>query len=73
MTEPRSELEEAARTTPCPMCGERSLTLSYQLYAKPIGSFSLSGHQMKVSAVQYPIVTCTSDGCDFRARGEYPA
>jgi len=67
------ELLEAARVTPCPLCGERSLTLSYQLYARPIGSFSLSGNQMKFSAVQYLIVTCSADSCDFRARGESPA
>ena len=75
MTDPpfSPELLEAARVTPCPLCGEKSLTLSYQLYAKPIGSFSLSGQQMKFSAIRYPIVTCKTEGCEFRAIGESPA
>lgn len=76
MTDPpfSPELLEAARVKPCPMCGVvGSLRLSYQLYAKPIGSFSLSGQQMKVSAVRYLVVTCGIDSCDFRARGESPA
>jgi len=63
-------LEEAARETPCPLCHKLSLWLSYKLVAKPIGEFSLSGQQMKFSCVQYPILTCTTAGCDFRARGQ---
>jgi hypothetical protein len=67
MTEQTAALEEAARATPCPVCGEKSLTLSYQIAAKPIGSFSLSGQQMKFSAFRYAAVTCGTDGCPFRA------
>jgi hypothetical protein len=33
-----------------------------QLAAKPIGSFSLAGAQMKVSAVQVPVLACSR--CD---------
>ena len=40
-----------------------------ELHAKPLGSFSLAGHQMKVSAteVSWPWAVCTS--CGHESRG----
>ncbi len=43
---------------PCPRCGERQLTLSWWLEAKPIGTFSLAGQQLKFSARENAVVRC---------------
>ena len=36
-----------------------------RLVAQPIGSFSLAGAQMKVSAREVPHLVCSTDGCGF--------
>ncbi len=43
---------------PCPWCGRFGLLLTWELAAKPIGSFSLAGVQMKVSAMHRAAVAC---------------
>lgn len=50
---------------PCPQCGECTLYLGEGLRARPIGSFSLAGQQMKFSAVSTPVIRCKTRGCDF--------
>jgi hypothetical protein len=50
----------------CPGCGTiGSLELKSRLHARPIGSFSLAGQQMKVSAVAVHVLACTADDCEF--------
>jgi transcription elongation factor Elf1 len=52
----------------CPKCGaENTVEVKRGFRAQPIGSFSLAGNQMKVSAVEIAIATCTN--CDLRLEG----
>jgi hypothetical protein len=56
--------------SPCPQCGElETMRLEIKLVATPIGAFSLAGVQMKVSARQRPVLTCTH--CELFLIGEY--
>lgn len=51
----------------CPQCGSRdAISLRPVLVAKPVGSFSLAGAQMKVSAQTGAVVEC---GCGFTMSG----
>lgn len=61
----RRLVEKAAARTECPMCGNVGFTVSWVLRAKPIGTFSLAGQQMKVSAKEVAVVKC--DGCGLEA------
>lgn len=55
---------------PCPQCGEAGKLGIYRvLMAKPIGSFSLSGAQMKVSAQDAPVLACGH--CGLKLIGQY--
>lgn len=57
-------------TTLCPKCGALgSLGISSKMVANPIGSFSLSGRQMKFTARAQPILACAK--CDLELMGEY--
>lgn len=47
---------------PCPVCGNM-LWVQMVLHARPLGSFSLSGSTMKVSAYEWPHLRCA--GCDL--------
>ncbi len=47
---------------PCPFCGQRKLELRWWLEAKPVGTFSLAGAQLKFSAVENAVVQC--HGCE---------
>ena len=49
-----------------PKCSD-ALWLELRLVAKPIGSFSLAGVQMKVSAGETPVLSCS--GCDWTVAG----
>lgn len=62
-----AKLEELVEGWPCPQCGERSLELSWRLVAKPLGTFSLSGSQLKFSANEIPFIHC--NGCGLTAEG----
>lgn len=57
--------------TACPVCATVAGTLSIEssLQARPLGSFSLSGQMMKVSAIARPVLACSA--CDFRWPGVY--
>lgn len=53
----------------CKYCGpDAPLRIEYRLVAKPIGTFSLSGVQAKVSAVEWPFAVC--DSCGRESRGK---
>lgn len=53
---------------PCPSCGEDALRIEFRLRCKPIGSFSLTGAQMKLSAQEWPWLVC--DSCGIEAEGK---
>lgn len=57
-----ARLEEMVEGTPCPHCGEKTLELSWRIVAKPLGSFSLSGSQLKFSANEIPFIQCLACG-----------
>lgn len=59
------KLDEAT----CPECGAGPgvLSIKITLVAKPLGSHSLSGAQMKVSANEVPILVCRE--CDLALAG----
>lgn len=46
----------------CPSCDKQSLRIRESLTAKPLGTFSLSGGQMKLSAVSQPVLECLACG-----------
>jgi hypothetical protein len=55
----------------CPACGAGPGTLSIteRMRAKPLGSHSLSGAQMKVSATLLPVLHCSA--CSLEREGRY--
>lgn len=55
----------------CPKCGAPpgSLELGEVIVPRPIGTFSLSGSTMKVSAHAAPVLRCT--GCGLHIVGRY--
>jgi len=58
--------------SPCPVCSAtETLSLAMELVAKPLGSFSLSGQQMKVSATSRPVLSCSE--CGLRLVGRLDA
>lgn len=54
--------------TPCPICDHKTLQIVMRIEAKPPGTFSLSGVQMKVSAAPWPYLMCTNCGAEARGR-----
>ncbi len=48
----------APENTPCPSCGHIGLTLKTTLLPKPLGTYSLAGAQMKLSAIETLIWSC---------------
>ena len=57
----------------CPTCKTREgveivETGEVHLVARPIGSFSLAGAQMKVSAQGFPVVVIRHPACGFEVR-----
>jgi len=61
-------VDEQLREHPCPSCGRHELRLKLLLEALPLGSHSLSGDQLKVSAQEWPYAVCGTSDCDFRQR-----
>lgn len=62
-------------TALCPKCSEvGKLRIEYRskLAAKPLGSFSLAGAQMKVSAteIQVPFLCCDACGLELEGKRE---
>lgn len=61
-----SESNNKLRSIACPACGSvGSIKLGTTLVARPLGSWSLSGQQLKVSARETPALVCTTPGCHF--------
>jgi hypothetical protein len=58
--------------SPCPSCGAGPGTLSVQagprLQARPLGSFSLAGAQMKVAAAAIRVLHCSACGLEVQGR-----
>ncbi len=58
--------------SPCPACGTGPGTLSLQvgsrLQARPLGTFSLAGAQMKVAAIASPVLRCSACGLQVQGR-----
>lgn len=52
--------------TDCPVCGKKTLALEMRLEARDIGTFSLSGQQMKFSCREWPYVVCGNCGVSGR-------
>lgn len=65
-------LEEALRAAlagaDCRYCSHHGLSLEMRLESKPLGTWSLSGMQMKVIATHHPYAVCPS--CGHASRGE---
>lgn len=61
----------AVDSASCPKCQAppSALSITEELVANPIGSFSLSGAQTKVTASARPVLACSA--CDLRVVGEY--
>ena len=53
---------------PCKYCGSIDTWVEMRLEARRIGDFSLSGHQVKFSAGEWPYAVC--GGCGHKSRGE---
>jgi hypothetical protein len=55
---------------PCRDCGPAGkLRIVHRLVARPIGTFSLAGAQMKVSAYWWPWMVC--DNCGGESKGKF--
>ncbi len=60
-------------STACPTCRKRHvLDIKAILQARPLGTYSLAGAQVKVSAVMVWRAVCTTVDCGFTARAEGP-
>lgn len=58
--------------TACPWCGiVGRLAITIELVANPIGSYSLSGQQFKVTARERPVLRC--DSCKRTLLGDFTA
>ncbi len=66
------ELGKVIEDTPCPGCGEFGLFIELRdrFFARPLGSFSLAGMQVKASAVktQWPYLVCGECGISAPAK-----
>lgn len=60
-----------AEQSPCPRChaAPGTLAIGSTLSARPLGEFSLAGYQMKFSAVEVPVLTCSA--CALRVVGRF--
>lgn len=55
--------------TPCPQCeAVGTLSMQWKLVARPLGSHSLAGAQVKLSARETPYIECSE--CRFSKAGE---
>ena len=54
---------------PCPLCGATTLSLTERLIPRPMGQWSLSGMQTRVSATAHPHLSCLS--CGMSVTGVY--
>lgn len=54
----------------CPTCQTNTIRVRLVLVAKPLGTFSLAGAQLKVSARTKAVAECTNATCDVSVPGE---
>lgn len=54
--------------TPCPACGQTTLSIEERFEPKPVGTWSLAGAQMKLTGKMWPYVRCSN--CGVEARGK---
>lgn len=52
----------------CLYCGSADTWVEWRLLARPLGSYSLSGNQMKFSAAAWPYAVC--GGCGHVSKGK---
>lgn len=58
--------------TPCPRCTTvGTLYINIEFIAKPIGTWSLSGAQVKASGWMKPVLRCRHNHCEFKLVGEF--
>lgn len=62
-----SDVRAWALLKPCPACSHVGLTMTYELRALPLGTWSLAGAQLKTSAKTVAVVTC--DACGTSTAG----
>lgn len=55
----------------CLYCGSGDTWIEYRLEARPVGTFSLAGMQMKFSTRRLPFAVC--DHCGHVSRGKQEA
>lgn len=55
----------------CPDCSLDTVCLTLLLTPKPLGTFSLSGQQFKVSAVETPYLSCWNCGWKLAGQKEW--
>jgi len=57
--------------TPCPKCGAEppTLIIEERFHAKPMGTYSLAGGQVKTSGWMLPTLMCKN--CDLHIAGKY--
>lgn len=71
-TNPRSLVPNPLAGVPCVKCGALALRVEArdELVARPIGTYSLAGAQLKTSVVErsWPWAVC--DGCGGESRGK---
>lgn len=58
--------DDKLKSIACPDCGTvGSIKLGTTLVARPLGSWSLAGQQLKVSTRETTALVCTAPGCHF--------
>ncbi len=64
-------MADKVEETPCPGCKQVGtlVLIPEKLVAKPLGTWSLSGAQMKTSAYVAPVIECGN--CNWQAVGRY--
>lgn len=58
----KAALQRLAADTACPHCGHHGMEMTFRMVAKPLGSFSLAGSQLKFSANEIPYIECPECG-----------
>lgn len=70
MSELTGRVELRLTDVPCPRCQNTTLVVEDRLEARPLGTWSLSGAQLKTSAVAWPYAVCHTEGCGFTKRAK---
>lgn len=66
--DPKGMLTRLVADQPCPKCTRvGKLRIEMKLVAKPLGTFSLAGSNLKFSANEIPVLYC--DGCGLELEG----